>query len=54
MRGRKKMENSKTEVIRITKKVRNGLFDSRNKLGMIGYHSENNIIEALLVKLNEQ
>jgi len=50
MRGRKKMENgfAKTEHIRITRKVRIGLFDARKKLGMLGYHSENDIIEALL------
>jgi hypothetical protein len=48
MQGRKKMQNSKSEVIRISKRARIGLSEIKKKMQMPSYYTENEIIEALV------
>ena len=51
MRGRKKKQNAKTRVIRISDKVSYGLFEMKEDLHLPYYYKENEIIQALLVEI---
>jgi len=48
MKGRKKIQNPKSEHIRISLNARNGLLELRSVLGMPVYYKESDIIEGLI------
>ncbi len=51
MRGRKKKQNAKRKVIRITDKVSYGLFKMKKDLHLPYYYRESDIIQVLLIEI---
>lgn len=54
MRGRKKIQNPKSEHIRISIKARHDLLELRKILNMPLYYKENEIIEGLISLVKSQ
>lgn len=50
-RGRKRIPNAKTEVIRVTPTVKEGLHRLKTKLGMPARYKEGDVIQALIMKV---